>query len=107
MLRALFRIVSLLCLALALVSGVLDLVRSIADSAMTFTPLHADWSRFSPDTLVTVQRLIVDNLPEFFWNPVFTTLLAAPSWAVFAVLAILFGMGARNRRRRWQESFRD
>ncbi|MEZ5872755.1 MAG: hypothetical protein R3D32_13125 [Nitratireductor sp.] len=107
MLKALFRVISLACLAIALVSGVLDLARSIADSALVLTPLHMDWQRFNPSSLELVRQFITQNLYPFFWDPVFVTLLKSPTWALFAILAILFSIGARNRRRRWQESFRD
>lgn len=107
MLRGLFRILSLLCLAMALVSGVLDLSRSIADSAVILTPLHVDWERTNPDSLELVRSFFAERLYPFFWDPVFVTVLKSPTWAVFALLAILFSFGARNRRRRWQESFRD
>ncbi|MCB1449804.1 MAG: hypothetical protein KDJ67_06755 [Nitratireductor sp.] len=107
MFRALFRILSLLSLAMALVSGVLDLSRSIADSAVVFTPLHLDWERFNPGSLESVRQFVAEKMYPFVWDPVFVTLLKSPTWAVFAVLAFLFALGARNRRRRWQESFRD
>jgi len=104
-LRVIFKTVSFICFAVALISGVLDLTRSIADRAVIMTPLMADWIRFSPDTLVTTRELIVKHVHPFLWTPVMENILRAPTWAVFAILAILFAMGARNRRRRWQESF--
>ena len=105
MLRAIFKAVSLVCLAAALVSGVLDLTRSIADQQLVMTPLVADWIRFSPETLATTRDAIVTHLHPWLWTPAMETLLRAPTWSVFAVLAVLFGMGARNRRRSWQENF--
>lgn len=105
MLRAIFRMASLVCLAVALVSGVLDVTRSIADQQMVLTPLIADWVRFSPDSLATTREFVVSNLHPWLWTPAMETVLRAPTWSVFAVLAILFGMGARRRRRRWQENF--
>lgn len=105
MLRAIFKAVSLACLAVALVSGVLDVTRSIADQQLVLTPLISDWIRFSPDTLATTRDFIVEHLHPWLWTPAMETLLRAPTWSVFAVLSILFGMGARSRRRRWQENF--
>jgi len=105
MLKGIFRIVSLVCLAVALVAGVLDLTRSIADSGLVLTPLHVDWARFSAGSLDATRSLIEQYLHPYLWDPVFTTLLRAPTWAVFALLSLVFGLAARRNRRRWQENF--
>lgn len=105
MLRAIFQAFSYVCLAAALVAGVLDLTRSIADSGIVLTPLYTDWARFSAGTLDATRRMIEQYVHAVAWDPVFVTLLKAPSWAVFAILGVLFGMAARRRRRRWQENF--
>lgn len=105
MLRAIFAFVSLVCLALALVAGVLDATRSIADSTLVLTPLHDDWMRFSPNSLAVVKSALSDFVHPFLWDPVFVTLIKAPTWAAFAVLWILFATGARRQKARWQENF--
>jgi MYXO-CTERM domain-containing protein len=105
MLRAIFRILSLVCLAVALVAGVLDITRSIADSQIRMMPLHLDWVRFSPDSLEGLHGLVTAYLGEFFWNPIFLTLLKTPTWIVFFLLSLLFALAARRRRHRWQENF--
>ena len=105
MLRVIFRAISLTCLAVALVAGVLDLTRSIADSSLVMTPLYSDWGRFSPDSLAWLKTATEQSLSALVWDPVLVTLLKAPTWAVFAVLSLLFGLLVRRRRRRWQENF--
>ncbi|MCG6856674.1 MAG: hypothetical protein LJE67_01250 [Salaquimonas sp.] len=105
MLRAIFRAISLVCLAIALVAGVLDITRSIADSHLVLTPLYADWSRFSQDSLVGLKTVIEQNLFPFVWDPVFATILKSPTWSIFGILSILFAVAARRRRRPWQENF--
>ena len=105
MLKAMFRAVSLVCLAVALVAAVLDVTRSIADTSVVFTPLYVDWARFSPGTLDTTRNFLERYIHAYAWDPAFVTLLRAPTWAVFVVLAILFAMAARRRSRRWQENF--
>ncbi len=104
MLNAIFRISSFLCLAVALVAGVLDLTRSIADKTVVVTRLQSDWQHFSPDSLESVQEALTQIHP-WLWSPGFVTLLSAPSWAVFALLSFIFAMAVRRRRRRWQENF--
>lgn len=104
MLNAIFRLISLVFLALTLVAAVLDVSRSIADSRLRVTPLIDDWNRFTPDSLEATQKLFAEYLPAAAWDPVFLTLISAPSWAIFAILSILFAMAAR-RRRRWNGRF--
>lgn len=105
MLRAIFAFTGLVCLALALITGVLDVTRSIADSSIVLTPLHADWARFSPNSLALVQTSLTNYLHPVAWDPLFVTLIKAPSWAAFGLFWILFSIGARRQKRRWQESF--
>jgi hypothetical protein len=105
MLRAIFRAMSLVFLAVALVSGVLDVTRSIADSEIKMMPLHIDWARFSPSTLEWLHESTVSFLGEFFWNPVVLTMLKTPTWLAFVVLSLLCALAARRRRPRWQENF--
>ena len=105
MLKAIFRAISLVCLAAALVAGVLDVTRSIADSRIVFTPLYIDWARFSKDTLESLKITVEQSAHPFLWDPVLVTLFKSPTWAIFAILSILFGLLARRRRRPWQENF--
>jgi hypothetical protein len=104
MLSAIFRITSFLCLAVALVAGVLDLTRSIADKAVVMTPLKADWLHFSASSLDSVRETLTRFHP-WLWSPGFESLLAVPTWAVFAGLSFIFATAVRRRRRRWQENF--
>ena len=105
MLKAIFRAVSLVCLAVALVSAVLDVTRSIADSAVVMTPLHVDWARFSPGSLDLMRTFLEQYVHAYAWDPIFVTLLTAPTWLIFVLFSILFGVAARRRPRRWQENF--
>jgi hypothetical protein len=105
MLRGFFRLASLLAMAIALVAGVLDLTRSIADKAVVMTPFLADWQRLSPATLDATRESVSQYLHPWFWSPVATTILSAPTWALLAGLAIGFGALSSRRRRRWQENY--
>ncbi len=105
MLRAFSRLLSLTCLAIALVAAVLDMTRSIANSHVVFTPLSLDWLHISEKSLTSVREFMTANLPNFLWDPIFTTILTAPTWAAFGIAAVVFALLARQRRRRWQENF--
>ena len=105
MLGALFRLVGMVCFAIALVAGVLDLARSIADQALVLTPLHADWLRYSPYSLELVRNFIAGQLHPWLWSPVGEKLLSAPTWSIFGIISMVFAMTARRRKHRWQENF--
>ncbi len=105
MFRALMRMASVVFLAAALISGVLDLTRSIADSTLVLTPFSADWARYFPASMEAARRVVMENLHPLVWDPVLITLMSAPSWAVFCALWLIFAVAGRTRRRRWQENF--
>jgi hypothetical protein len=100
MIRALLRLLSMFALAIAIIMAVLDATRSIAADQLVLTPLATSWASFSPQTLANAERLVVDNLPRFFWDPVATTVLAAPGFLAFTVLALLLYMAGRRPTRR-------
>ncbi len=105
MFKFVLRVLGLLCLALAVVALLLDVTRSIADSALVITPLGVDWFRLSPSTLNLSQALVQRYVHPVAWDPVIQWVLRSPSWAVFGVLALLFGFIGRNRRQKWQDKY--
>ena len=92
MLRALFRATSLLFLAIALISVVLDVTRSIADSSIVMTPLFIDWLRLSPTSLDGLRQATETYVHRFAWDPVMVTILRAPTWLAFGLAAILIAL---------------
>ena len=101
MFKFVIRLLGLLFLALAVIAALLDLTRSIADSAVVITPLGVDWFRASPSTLNLVQALVQRYVHPWVWDPAIQWVLRSPTWAVFAVLALIFGFFGRNRRHKW------
>ena len=105
MIRALFRMLSLICTAAAMVAGVLDATRSIANSQIVLTPLYDDWVRLNLSSLESFRDFLSERLHPLAWDPVMLAILKLPTWAVFAALAVLFAVVTARRRKRWQESF--
>lgn len=97
MIRIFFRILAYFLLALALITAVLDLTRSIADSAISIRPLGLAWFEFSPTTLLFAQGLIEKYTHPYIWNPIIQTLLLAPSWLVFGTLWLLISFVTMKR----------
>ena len=99
MFKALFRLLSMILLAVAVIMAVLDATRSIAAGALVATPLGASWAAVSPDSLYRMEGLVVESLPSFLWDPVALGLLGLPGFAVFAALSLLAAMAGRRSAR--------
>ncbi|MEL7428607.1 MAG: hypothetical protein AAFN43_01285 [Pseudomonadota bacterium] len=105
MLRLITKMIGIVLLVFAVIAAVLDLTRSIANSAMTITALGQDWADFNRESLLLLQPAVERYLHPFFWDPVIQNILLMPSWLVFFVLALIFLWMGRKRRRNWQERF--
>ncbi len=105
MFKLLFRLIALLSLVLAAISGILDITRSIADSTIVMTALGQDWFNHSPSTLNFSQAIVQRYVHPAVWDPGIQTILQAPSWLVFGVLAIVFALLGRKKKKRWQDQY--
>jgi hypothetical protein len=99
MIRFLFRMTATVALAVAVVMAVIDATRSVATGEIVMTPLGTSWMSVSPDTLEKAHDSIAALMPAL-WDPVTVTVLKAPGFAVFALLALLlYTIGRRPARR--------
>lgn len=105
MIRAFFRLLSFIALAVATIAAILDVTRSIADSQLVITALGQDWFNYHPESLNLSQAIVQRYLLPQIWDPVIQTVLQCPTWGVFAILAILFGFLGRKRKLRWQDKY--
>lgn len=106
MLRLLFKSLGLLALVMAVITAVLDLTRSIANSNLTITALGEEWVNFSIASLQNFQVGVERHLGlPWLWENVIQFILLQPSWLVFSVLALIFLWVGRKRKRHWQERF--
>ena len=105
MFKSILRILALFALAMALITAVLDITRSIADSALIMTPLGLDWFNLSPATLRMAQATVQDYLHPYLWDPVIQNILLAPSWFIFGVLWFLLARAGRRHKSRWQDRY--
>lgn len=106
MIRIIIKLIGMVFMVLALITAVLDLTRSIANSAITITPLGLEWRNFSVESLQYFQVGIERHLGfPWLWANVVQEILLAPSWIVFFILAIVFIWLGRSRKRHWQERF--
>ena len=97
--RFVLHAISLLALVAAVISAVVDMIKSVAASQVIITPLGADWYQFSSDTLNLTQAIIQRNVHPFIWDPVVQWILLQPTWAVFLFLSLFFYLIAWRRPR--------
>ncbi len=105
MFKLIFNIIALVSLVLAVVTGVLDITRSIADSAVVMTPLGKVWFDFSASSLNFSQAMVQRYVHPAIWDPGIQAILNMPSWLVFGLLALVFGFFGRKRKQKWQDQY--
>ena len=105
MFKFIFRMLALLFLVLAVITAILDVTRSIADSAPVVTALGQEWFNFHLSSLNFIQAIIQRYVHPAIWDPGVQSILLLPSWLVFGVLALLFGLIGRRKKRKWQDRY--
>ncbi|MEM9332888.1 MAG: hypothetical protein AAGA53_16320 [Pseudomonadota bacterium] len=106
MIRLIAKLTGMLFLVLAVITAVLDLTRTIANSSLTMTALGEEWFKFNSASLNSFQVGIERHLGlPWLWSSVVQNILLLPSWVVFFVLALLILWLARRPERRWQKRF--
>jgi len=105
MLKSILRVFALFALAMALITAVLDITRSIADSTLIMTPLGVDWFNLSPSTLNLSQATVQRYVHPYLWDPVIQTILQAPSWFVFGALWLVLSLLGRRRKTRFNDRY--
>ena len=108
MIRFLFRLLSTASLATAMIFAVIDAARSVAAGHLVTTPLGQSWLDASPATLDAVKDFAEKHLWTPLWDPGLVTILLAPGFVVFLVLAfLLYIIGHRPRPRIGRFAFQE
>ena len=98
MFHFLFRALGMIVLALAVVTAVLDLTRSIAASSVVMTPFSDLWARVSAQSLQNSQLAVETYLHAIVWDPVITFFLELPGWMLLWLIAmILLWLGQKRQ----------
>lgn len=97
--RFLLRTFGIWLLLLAMVAAVVDATKSLAGgSEWIVTPLGVQWGELFPEMLKGFQQWTTETVGPFLWDPVFTSVLAAPTWVVFGVLGVfLYWLGQKPK----------
>jgi hypothetical protein len=100
MIRALFRLLAMFSLAVAVIMAVLDATRTVAAQTLVMTPLVSSWQSNWPDGLASFQSFVEGRVAGFLWDPVITAILSLPGFAIFALIAfLLYAIGRKPERR--------
>ena len=103
MIRFLFRVLAVLAFAIALMFAVIDATRSIGVSAVVFTPFSESFELAAPVLLENIRAWyaqLAQNAPEYVSADALASVLALPTFAVFAALAFVFYVFGRKPRPR-------
>jgi len=98
MIRFLFRFVGFLILAGGFIALVYDGTKSIAGSALVYTPLGQIWNNVHSSSLQLLQPAIERHVSQWLWDPVVLSILTAPAWLVFGIIgAVLMLIGRKKK----------
>lgn len=92
MFKLLFRLLTFVSLAVAVVMAVLDATRSIAENAVIMTPLAKSWASFAPSGLEAFRNWFLEHMPHFIWDLLIQNILQLPGFVVFALFAFVFAL---------------
>lgn len=98
MIRFLFRLLGLLCLAAAFLLLVYDGTKSIAADRLYFTSVRTLWDLVNAASLAKLKPLILPYAGGFVWDPIMLTILTAPAWSLFGVVGILLILLGRRKK---------
>jgi len=97
--RFLCVVLSFFMLAIGVIMAVVDATRCIAAREWVFTPLADAWRSTLPNLLDSAEAAIKSSGLPFLWDPLMLTMLNAPGWAVFFVLAFIFHAAGWRRKK--------
>ncbi len=98
--RLILRIAGTVLIACAVILIIIDGTKSLAASAIVFTPLEASWTDMHAESLEAVRQFLETRLFGPVLKPVVSAILGFPGWAVIGVPGILLAWAGRSRRER-------
>ena len=98
MLRPALRFIASVFMLVAIIALVADITRmQLSAPGPTFAPLAMHFREIIPGTLLAAEKAISSGAHPLVWNPLLTTLIAVPTWILFAVLSLLILYAIRER----------
>lgn len=98
--RSALRALGWIAAGLAAVLLTYDLIRLIQTGGFGPIAFGELWFMLHPTSLQLAEPAVSRYLHPFLWHPVIVTVLTAPAFVVFGVLAALLFLGGRRPKRR-------
>jgi hypothetical protein len=98
MIRFLFRLVGLICLAAAFILAIYDGTKSIAGNNLFLTSVRTLWDLINAGSLARLKPLIQSYANGYLWDPLMVGFLSAPSWGVLGFLGIVLILLGRKKK---------
>jgi hypothetical protein len=98
MIRFLFRLVGLICLAAGFILLIYDGTKSIAGNALFLTSVRTLWELINAGSLAKLEPTIRTYAGGYLWDPLMVAILAAPSWGLLGFFGILFLVLGRKKK---------
>ncbi|MEQ9520379.1 MAG: hypothetical protein RLN89_13170 [Parvibaculum sp.] len=92
-----FRLIGLIFIAAALMVLGADGIQTLEAGEIKIRSLSELWGLLHPATLEATNTWAAASLPGFLADPVLSSILSFPSWAVFGVIGILIAFLFRRR----------
>jgi hypothetical protein len=97
---AVFRFLAALFALVAVLAFVADVTPPLSGTGpFAPTSVEAQWERISPNSLKGARDSLSASVSPKVWQALEAAVLGFPTWAVFGVLALLFGYAGRRRNR--------
>lgn len=97
--RFVLRLISLFFLVIAVITGVVDAIQTVAAGGFAPTILGEAWREFSPDTLALARSTVLHYTHPYLWDPIIQWVLSQPAAAVFLALSLIFYLLGHRRRK--------
>jgi hypothetical protein len=99
MIRLVFRFLGVLLLAAAFAALIIDGTKSIAASAILYTPTAETAAQIFPEKFRLLQPAL-ERIHPMLWNPVMADILRLPVWIIiasFGIVCLLLGRKPRPK----------
>jgi hypothetical protein len=99
MIRLVFRFLGVLLLAAAFAALIIDGTKSIAASAILYTPTSDTAAQIFPEKFRLLQPAL-ERIHPMLWNPVMADILRLPVWIIiasFGIICLLLGRKPRPK----------
>ncbi|MEQ1717123.1 MAG: hypothetical protein ABL907_14235, partial [Hyphomicrobium sp.] len=84
--------------AVAALVGTIAFVTDLSQGSGAVTSLNGHLTQFAPSLLGSAKSALTHNLGAAAWDPVMTSILAVPTFIIFAGVSLVCGYASRRRQ---------